>query len=111
MEESLCKQGKSGEQRNERAITLEKSRSDVKTISELHYIITSIRVQQCSARPASSSRHYGCTCDGVAGKTFTMEGVPENRGVNFRALEELFRVARERESHTEYRCVCGNRYR
>ena len=40
---------------------------------------------------------------GVTGKTFTMEGIPENRGVNFRALEELFRVTREREGHTEYR--------
>lgn len=27
------------------------------------------------------------------GKTFTMEGTPENRGVNYRTLEELFRVS------------------
>ncbi|XP_020102576.1 kinesin-like protein KIN-14J isoform X1 [Ananas comosus] len=28
------------------------------------------------------------------GKTFTMEGTPENRGVNYRALEELFRSSK-----------------
>jgi kinesin family protein C2/C3 len=31
-----------------------------------------------------------------AGKTYTMVGVPGNRGVNFRALDELFRVTKER---------------
>ncbi|KAK9137271.1 hypothetical protein Sjap_007865 [Stephania japonica] len=30
------------------------------------------------------------------GKTFTMEGTPENRGVNYRTLEELFRISNER---------------
>ncbi|XP_030506123.2 kinesin-like protein KIN-14S [Cannabis sativa] len=30
------------------------------------------------------------------GKTFTMEGTPENRGVNYRTVEELFRVSEER---------------
>ncbi|KAJ8767809.1 hypothetical protein K2173_020749 [Erythroxylum novogranatense] len=30
------------------------------------------------------------------GKTFTMEGTPENRGVNYRTLEELFRISQER---------------
>jgi kinesin family protein C2/C3 len=30
------------------------------------------------------------------GKTFTMEGSPENRGVNYRTLDELFRVSQER---------------
>ncbi|XP_022719380.1 kinesin-like protein KIN-14S isoform X2 [Durio zibethinus] len=30
------------------------------------------------------------------GKTFTMEGTPENRGVNYRTLEELFRASGER---------------
>ena len=40
---------------------------------------------------------------GGAGKTFTMEGTEEERGVNFRALEELFRVVGERESHTTYK--------
>ncbi|CAN1131727.1 Kinesin-like protein KIN-14S, partial [Linum perenne] len=29
------------------------------------------------------------------GKTFTMEGTPENRGVNYRTLEELFRISEE----------------
>ena len=36
------------------------------------------------------------------GKTFTMEGVPENRGVNYRALEELFRISEERSSSVAY---------
>lgn len=36
------------------------------------------------------------------GKTFTMEGVPENRGVNYRALEELFRMSNERSSSVAY---------
>ncbi|WVZ49310.1 hypothetical protein U9M48_000679 [Paspalum notatum var. saurae] len=31
-----------------------------------------------------------------AGKTFTMDGVPENRGMNYRALQELFRMLMER---------------
>lgn len=37
-----------------------------------------------------------------AGKTFTMEGTPENRGVNYRALEELFRISDQRSSMTRY---------
>uniref|UniRef100_A0A0D9WG84 Kinesin-like protein n=1 Tax=Leersia perrieri TaxID=77586 RepID=A0A0D9WG84_9ORYZ len=36
------------------------------------------------------------------GKTFTMEGVPEDRGVNYRALEELFRMSKERNSSIAY---------
>jgi kinesin family member C2/C3 len=36
------------------------------------------------------------------GKTFTMEGVPENRGVNYRALEELFRMSEERSASVAY---------
>lgn len=36
------------------------------------------------------------------GKTFTMEGTPENRGVNYRTLEELFRVSEERSSLMRY---------
>lgn len=36
------------------------------------------------------------------GKTFTMEGTPENRGVNYRTLEELFRVSIERNSVMTY---------
>ncbi|XP_057439394.1 kinesin-like protein KIN-14S [Lotus japonicus] len=31
------------------------------------------------------------------GKTFTMEGTPEHRGVNYRTLEELFRISKERQ--------------
>ncbi|MQL73800.1 hypothetical protein Taro_006157, partial [Colocasia esculenta] len=36
------------------------------------------------------------------GKTFTMEGTPENRGVNYRTLEELFRISEERSSLMRY---------
>ncbi|KAG8363814.1 hypothetical protein BUALT_Bualt19G0061400 [Buddleja alternifolia] len=36
------------------------------------------------------------------GKTYTMEGTPENRGVNYRTLEELFRISNERSSITRY---------
>ncbi|CAN1843182.1 Kinesin-like protein KIN-14S [Linum perenne] len=36
------------------------------------------------------------------GKTFTMEGTPENRGVNYRTLEELFRVSEERKGYMKY---------
>lgn len=36
------------------------------------------------------------------GKTFTMEGTPENRGVNYRALEELFKESMERNSSHRY---------
>ncbi|GAB2277497.1 Kinesin-like protein KIN-14S [Dionaea muscipula] len=36
------------------------------------------------------------------GKTFTMEGTPESRGVNYRTLEELFRIANERSGLMRY---------
>ena len=36
------------------------------------------------------------------GKTFTMEGTPENRGVNYRTLEELFRISMERSNIINY---------
>ncbi|PIN06600.1 Kinesin-like protein [Handroanthus impetiginosus] len=36
------------------------------------------------------------------GKTYTMEGTLENRGVNYRTLEELFRVSSERRSTMRY---------
>ncbi|KAJ6918250.1 hypothetical protein NC651_012475 [Populus alba x Populus x berolinensis] len=36
------------------------------------------------------------------GKTFTMEGSPENRGVNYRTLDELFGVSQERSSIMRY---------
>lgn len=36
------------------------------------------------------------------GKTFTMVGTPENRGVNYRTLEELFRVVSSREAEFLY---------
>ncbi|KAF5463421.1 hypothetical protein F2P56_019338 [Juglans regia] len=36
------------------------------------------------------------------GKTFTMEGTPEDRGVNYRTLEELFRISEERSGIMRY---------
>ncbi|KAK7337789.1 hypothetical protein VNO77_18376 [Canavalia gladiata] len=36
------------------------------------------------------------------GKTFTMEGTPEHRGVNYRTLEELFRISEERHGMIKY---------
>ncbi|XP_015171008.1 carboxy-terminal kinesin 2 isoform X2 [Solanum tuberosum] len=36
------------------------------------------------------------------GKTFTMEGTPENRGVNYRTLEKLFSLSSERSSIMKY---------
>lgn len=36
------------------------------------------------------------------GKTFTMEGCVENRGVNYRTLEELFNVAAQRKGEVNY---------
>ncbi|KAL6012652.1 hypothetical protein ACLOJK_003141 [Asimina triloba] len=36
------------------------------------------------------------------GKTFTMEGTEQNRGVNYRTLEELFKFSKEREAMFAY---------
>ncbi|KAK1294141.1 Kinesin-4 [Acorus calamus] len=36
------------------------------------------------------------------GKTFTMEGTPENRGVNYRTLEELFKISKDRDAVVSY---------
>ncbi|KAF9622981.1 hypothetical protein IFM89_035696 [Coptis chinensis] len=36
------------------------------------------------------------------GKTFTMEGIERNRGVNYRTLEELFKIAKERNETFTY---------
>lgn len=36
------------------------------------------------------------------GKTFTMEGTEDNRGVNYRTLEELFNMAEERKETFRY---------
>ncbi|CAA6669906.1 unnamed protein product [Spirodela intermedia] len=36
------------------------------------------------------------------GKTFTMEGTKDARGVNYRILEELFRIVKERQGLLEY---------
>ncbi|XP_027353198.1 kinesin-like protein KIN-14S [Abrus precatorius] len=36
------------------------------------------------------------------GKTFTMEGTPEHRGVNYRTLEELFHISEERRGIIKY---------
>ncbi|CAI5468046.1 unnamed protein product, partial [Closterium sp. Yama58-4] len=43
------------------------------------------------------------------GKTYTMEGPAENRGVSFRTLQELFRLAKERHDSMEYKYDCGER--
>ncbi|WOH03074.1 hypothetical protein DCAR_0522466 [Daucus carota subsp. sativus] len=41
-----------------------------------------------------------------SGKTFTMEGTDEARGVNFRTLEELFRIIEDRKNQIRYEiCV------
>jgi len=42
-----------------------------------------------------------------AGKTFTMEGVRGNRGVNYRALQELFRISIERSASVAYTFSIG----
>lgn len=39
------------------------------------------------------------------GKTFTMEGTPEHRGVNYRTLEELFRIYEERQGIVKYQLL------
>lgn len=36
------------------------------------------------------------------GKSFTMEGTKENRGVNYRTLQTLFNIAEERKENFEY---------
>ena len=36
------------------------------------------------------------------GKTFTMEGSEDNRGVNYRTLEQLFKIAEERRETFVY---------
>ncbi|KAG2313176.1 hypothetical protein Bca52824_024733 [Brassica carinata] len=36
------------------------------------------------------------------GKTFTMEGTPDNRGVNYRTLKNLFEITKERENRYSY---------
>ncbi|GJN09325.1 hypothetical protein PR202_ga27324 [Eleusine coracana subsp. coracana] len=40
--------------------------------------------------------------DQGTGKTFTMEGTEKNRGVNYRTLEELFKIAEERKETVTY---------
>ena len=41
-----------------------------------------------------------------SGKTHTMQGLPHDRGVNFRALEDLFRLVAIRAPETDYEiCV------
>ncbi|CAI0405830.1 unnamed protein product, partial [Linum tenue] len=36
------------------------------------------------------------------GKTFTMEGTEQNRGVNYRTLELLFKIAEDRKKTISY---------
>ncbi|KAJ4829326.1 hypothetical protein Tsubulata_015556 [Turnera subulata] len=42
------------------------------------------------------------------GKTFTMEGTPDNRGVNYRTLDELFRISQERTGVMKYELYVYN---
>jgi Kinesin-like protein len=37
-----------------------------------------------------------------SGKTYTMEGPPQDRGVFHKAIEELFKMIKERHQHYEY---------
>jgi len=37
-----------------------------------------------------------------SGKTFTMEGTERDRGVNYKSLEELFKIVNEREATYKY---------
>ena len=37
-----------------------------------------------------------------SGKTYTMQGGPDDRGVNFRALEDLFRLVAARSPEADY---------
>jgi len=37
-----------------------------------------------------------------SGKTFTMEGTESDRGVNYKGLEELFKIVNEREATYKY---------
>ena len=37
-----------------------------------------------------------------SGKTYTMEGPEDNRGVNFQAIAEMFSVSKEREEDVAY---------
>ena len=41
------------------------------------------------------------------GKTFTMEGIEGTRGVNYRILEELFRIIKEREGMFSYEVIAS----
>lgn len=36
------------------------------------------------------------------GKTFTMEGTEQNRGVNYRTLQQLFKICEERKETVTY---------
>lgn len=67
-----------------------------------------------SDRPARNIQHVGsdlrcrdgpeCAlcCLAGSGKTHTMEGPAQDRGVNYRTLEDLFGVAEARGAETDY---------
>ena len=44
-----------------------------------------------------------------SGKTFTMEGIPESRGLNYRTLDRLFELRDERAVDTEFEVPCRMR--
>ena len=41
-------------------------------------------------------------CHAGSGKTHTMEGPPEDRGVNYRTLGQLFQTVEARRHHTTF---------
>ena len=67
-----------------------------------------------SGRPARHSQHAGShsryiagpecplRCPAGSGKTYTMEGPAQDRGVNYRTLQDLFEVAAARSAETDY---------
>ena len=45
--------------------------------------------------------YYHVYCTG-SGKTYTMEGPPNNRGVNYRTLQQLFNTVHSRREQTTF---------
>lgn len=61
--------------------------------------MTLIHHQTDIASPLVASLFYVCIFqygETETGKTFTMEGIEGNRGVSYRTVEELFKIAKER---------------
>ena len=45
---------------------------------------------------------HALRCPAGSGKTYTMEGPAQDRGVNYRTLQDLFGVAAARSAETDY---------